>query len=94
MCACTHPSLIFFFFFFFFFFFLFFFFFFGLCTRVAQIYLFASPLSHYSNRRPASTLAQVDLLPLVEVVKDDAYMSSPTDPNLMSPDVLAKFRAG
>jgi len=38
--------------------------------------------------------ALVDLLPLVEVVKDDAYMSSPTDPNLMSPDVLAKFRAG
>ena len=36
----------------------------------------------------------VDLLPLIDVVKDDPFMSSPTDPNLMSPDVLAAFRAG
>jgi magnesium chelatase subunit I len=36
----------------------------------------------------------VDLLPLIDVVKDDAFMSSPTDPNLMSPDVLAAYRAG
>merc|ERR1711966_81318 len=36
----------------------------------------------------------VDLLPLVEVVKDDSYMSSPTDPNLMSPDILKLFREG
>lgn len=40
------------------------------------------------------TLAQVDLLPLIDVVKDDAFMSSPTDPNLMSPEVLATYRAG
>jgi Mg-chelatase subunit ChlI len=40
------------------------------------------------------TCAQVDLLPLIDVVKDDAFMSSPTDPNLMAPEVLAKFRAG
>ena len=33
----------------------------------------------------------VDLLPLIDVVKDDPFMSSPTDPNLMSPDVLAAF---
>jgi magnesium chelatase subunit I len=37
---------------------------------------------------------QIDLLPLVDVVKDDPYMSSPTDPNLMAPEVLAAFRAG
>ena len=36
----------------------------------------------------------VDLLPLIEVVQDDPFMSSPTDPNLMSPDVLSAFRAG
>jgi magnesium chelatase subunit I len=36
----------------------------------------------------------VDLLPYIEVVQDDPFMSSPTDPNLMSPDVLAAFRAG
>lgn len=36
----------------------------------------------------------VDLLPLIDVVKDDAFMSSPTDPNLMSPEVLATYRAG
>jgi magnesium chelatase subunit I len=35
-----------------------------------------------------------DLLPLIDVVKDDAFMSSPTDPNLMSPDILALYRAG
>ena len=40
------------------------------------------------------TLVQVDLLPLIDVVKDDAFMSSPTDPNLMSPEVLATYRAG
>jgi len=34
-----------------------------------------------------------DLLPFIEVVKDDPFMSSPTDPNLMSPDVLAAYRA-
>lgn len=36
----------------------------------------------------------VDLLPLIDVVKGDPFMSSPTDPNLMSPEVLATYRAG
>lgn len=36
----------------------------------------------------------VDLLPLIDVVKDDPFMSSPTDTNLMSPEVLAAYRAG
>ena len=31
---------------------------------------------------------------MIDIVKDDAFMSSPTDPNLMSPEVLAKYRAG
>lgn len=43
---------------------------------------------------PQNSRAQVDLLPLIDVVKDDAFMSSPTDPNLMSPEVLAAYRAG
>ena len=34
-----------------------------------------------------------DLLPYIEIVKDDPFMSSPTDPNLMSPDVLSAYRA-
>ena len=38
--------------------------------------------------------ALVDLLPLIDIVKDDAFMSSPTDPNLMAPEVLAKYKAG
>ena len=38
--------------------------------------------------------ALVDLLPLIDVVKDDAFMSSPTDPNLMSPEVLEAYKAG
>ena len=38
--------------------------------------------------------ALVDLLPLIDIVKDDAFMSSPSDPNLMSPEVLAKYKAG
>jgi len=36
----------------------------------------------------------VDLLPLIDVVEDDPFMSSPTDTNLMSPEVLAAFKAG
>lgn len=36
----------------------------------------------------------IDLLPYIDIVKDDPFMSSPTDPNLMSPDVLNDFRAG
>jgi len=34
------------------------------------------------------------LLPLIDVVKDDPFMSSPTDPNLMSPEVLEAYRKG
>ena len=34
-----------------------------------------------------------DLFPYIEVVQGDPFMSSPTDPNLMSPDVLATYRA-
>jgi len=36
----------------------------------------------------------VDLLPLIDVVQDDPFMSSPTDTNLMSPEVLAAFKSG
>jgi Mg-chelatase subunit ChlI len=35
-----------------------------------------------------------DLLPELEVVEGDPFNSSPTDPKLMGPDVLARFRAG
>ena len=38
--------------------------------------------------------ALVDLLPLIDIVKDDAFMSSPTDPNLMAPEVLARYKRG
>jgi Mg-chelatase subunit ChlI len=36
----------------------------------------------------------VDLLPEIEVVKDDAFNSHPTDPQLMGPDALERFKAG
>jgi len=36
----------------------------------------------------------VDLLPYIDVVVDDPFMSSPTDTNLMSPEVLEAFRRG
>ena len=35
-----------------------------------------------------------DLLPEIPVVPNDAFNSSPNDPELMGPEVLAKFRAG
>jgi magnesium chelatase subunit I len=36
----------------------------------------------------------IDLLPTMDVVPDDAFNSSPTDPKLMGPDSLARFRKG
>lgn len=38
--------------------------------------------------------AVVDLLPDINVVADDVFNSSPTDPALMGPEVLRKFRNG
>jgi Mg-chelatase subunit ChlI len=38
--------------------------------------------------------AVVDLLPDIDVVVDDPFNSSPTDPKLMGPDALQRFRAG
>lgn len=36
----------------------------------------------------------VDLLPEIEVVEDDPFNSSPTDPKLMGPGALERFKAG
>ena len=36
----------------------------------------------------------VEMLPSIEVVPDDAFNSSPSDPKLMGPDALQRFRAG
>jgi hypothetical protein len=38
--------------------------------------------------------AVADLLPQMEVVEGDPFNSSPTDPQLMGPDALQRFRAG
>ncbi|WIA09653.1 hypothetical protein OEZ85_009040 [Tetradesmus obliquus] len=38
--------------------------------------------------------AVADLLPQLDVVEGDPFNSSPTDPKLMGPDALARFRAG
>lgn len=38
--------------------------------------------------------ALVELLPMIDVVENDAFNSSPTDPKLMGPDVLQKATAG
>jgi hypothetical protein len=38
--------------------------------------------------------AVADLLPEMEVVEGDPFNSSPTDPKLMGPDALARFRKG
>jgi hypothetical protein len=38
--------------------------------------------------------AVADLLPPMEVVEGDPFNSSPTDPKMMGPDALARFRAG
>ncbi|KFM23811.1 Magnesium-chelatase subunit ChlI [Auxenochlorella protothecoides] len=38
--------------------------------------------------------ALVDVLPEIQVVKDDPFNSSPTDPGLMGPEPLAALRAG
>ena len=36
----------------------------------------------------------VEMLPSIEVVPDDAFNSSPTDPKMMGPDALQRFRDG
>jgi Mg-chelatase subunit ChlI len=38
--------------------------------------------------------AVADLLPELDVIEGDPFNSSPTDPKLMGPDALARFRAG
>ncbi|KAF6256262.1 P-loop containing nucleoside triphosphate hydrolase protein [Scenedesmus sp. NREL 46B-D3] len=38
--------------------------------------------------------AVADLLPELDVVEGDPFNSSPTDPKMMGPDALARFRAG
>jgi len=38
--------------------------------------------------------AMVEMLPSITVVPDDAFNSSPTDPKLMGPDALQRFRDG
>uniref|UniRef100_A0A7S0R7U2 Mg-protoporphyrin IX chelatase n=1 Tax=Chlamydomonas leiostraca TaxID=1034604 RepID=A0A7S0R7U2_9CHLO len=38
--------------------------------------------------------AVVDLLPDIDVVADDPFNSHPTDPKLMGPDALARFKRG
>jgi hypothetical protein len=43
---------------------------------------------------PAQVRAMVDLLPDIEVVVDDPFNSHPTDPKLMGPDALQRFRMG
>lgn len=40
----------------------------------------------------AQVRAMVDLLPEIEVVAEDAFNSHPTDPKLMGPDALQRFR--
>ncbi len=36
----------------------------------------------------------VDLLPAIDVVPGDPFNSDPTDPKLMGPDALMRFRSG
>lgn len=38
--------------------------------------------------------AMVDLLPEIEVVAEDAFNSSPTDPKMMGPEALERFNRG
>jgi len=38
--------------------------------------------------------ALTELLPMIDVAEGDPFNSSPTDPKLMGPDALARFRAG
>ena len=64
----------------------------GKSTTVRSLVRFWLNESHLSPF--TFLLRQVDLLPLIDVLKDDPFMSSPTDPNLMSPDILKLFREG
>ena len=38
--------------------------------------------------------AMVDLLPMIPVVPDDPFNSSPTDVKMMGPDVLRRYQNG
>lgn len=42
--------------------------------------------------RAVQVRAVVDLLPEMEVVEGDSFNSSPTDPKLMGPDALMRFK--
>ena len=49
---------------------------------------------HPPTRPHPQVRALVDLLPEMDVVEGDAFNSSPTDPKLMGPDVLMRWRRG
>jgi magnesium chelatase subunit I len=36
----------------------------------------------------------VELLPEIDVIEDDSFNSSPTNPQLMGPDALLRYMAG
>lgn len=46
------------------------------------------------HHNPHQVRALVDLLPEMDVVEGDPFNSSPTDPKLMGPDALDRFRKG
>jgi hypothetical protein len=55
------------------------------------LYFSAPPPPHHADMQ---VRAVADLLPEMEVVEGDPFNSSPTDPKLMGPDALARFRKG
>jgi magnesium chelatase subunit I len=46
------------------------------------------------NPKTHQVRAVAQLLPMIDVVEGDSFNSSPTDPKLMGPDALQRFRSG
>ena len=54
----------------------------------------SNTLQHTNATHATQVRALVELLPMIDVVENDAFNSSPTDPKFMGPDVLQKALAG
>ena len=67
----------------------------NVCHAMSRIQKLAQRRSFESHRTCGKQVrAMVDLLPQIEVVADDPFNSSPSDPKVMGPEALERFNRG
>ena len=66
----------------------------GCLPRVQWVHDAHATAHHDPCAATRQVRAMVEMLPSIDVVPDDAFNSSPTDPKLMGPDALRRFRDG